>query len=914
MTIVLVIVGAIFGAFFFYGHSYGNDLGFIPGAILGYLLGSIFKLRAQVTALQKELNPLATSRAEKHTVATPPQLEISATQIEQQRNAELALQEAAARPVEIIKPAPVEASFQHTPASFTIQAVDEPAIFRFLREYFSGPKLLIRVGAVVLFFGVAFLLKYAAARSSLSIEFRLVGVALGALVMLVIGWRLRTRHQDYALVMQGASIGVLYLTVFAALRLYQSLPAGIALVILILAGVFSSILAIVQNARSLAVLGICGGFLAPVLTSTGSGSHVMLFSYYALLNAGIFGMAWFKAWRPLNLVGFLFTFVIATAWGFKNYHSADFASTEPFLILFFLFYVAIAVLYANRQAPELKNYVDGTLVFGTPIISFGLQAGMLQQYEMLQVFEYGLASSAVVLSLFYIVLAKILFDRKRDSLRLMVESFLALGVVFATLAIPLALDGRWTSASWALEGAAVLWMGVRQGRMLPRIFGTLLQFAAGFSLLNHHYYHSTPLAIFNSLYIGCVLISVAGLFCAWYLQRNKSTLHRVEHAVANVLFVWGVLWWVIAGLREIERFINPPYFYNAALLFIALSSFAFSLLRNRISWPIARVPALSLLPAMGVIVLVQMLDVSHPFKGWAFMGWGIAFGLNYLMLYRHENDVSAKTIRVFHVCSLWLLSLVSAWEAAWAIDQLVEGRGTWPLIAWALLPGLMLGALSVAGQRLRWPVAAHLPTYLNIAALPLALFLWLWSLFTNLGSDGNPYPISYIPILNPLDLAQIFVFIVLASWLLKLRQLDMPLFGNYPQEIRYTVIGATLFVWLNASLLRTLHYWADVPFNMHSMMHSVLVQASISIFWSVLALVLMRYAAQKKLRMIWMIGGGLLGAVVLKLFTVDISSSGSLESIVSFIGVAVLMLIVGYVAPLPAKILPTQNDEEAQHV
>jgi len=85
------------------------------------------------------------------------------------------------------------------------------------------------------------------------------------------------------------------------------------------------------------------------------------------------------------------------------------------------------------------------------------------------------------------------------------------------------------------------------------------------------------------------------------------------------------------------------------------------------------------------------------------------------------------------------------------------------------------------------------------------------------------------------------------------------------------------------------------------MMHSVLVQASISIFWSVLAMALMRYAAQKQSRTIWMVGGVLMAAVVLKLFTIDISGSGSLERIVSFIGVAVLMLIIGYIAPLPAK-------------
>ena len=221
----------------------------------------------------------------------------------------------------------------------------------------------------------------------------------------------------------------------------------------------------------------------------------------------------------------------------------------------------------------------------------------------------------------------------------------------------------------------------------------------------------------------------------------------------------------------------------------------------------------------------------------------------------------------------------------------------------------MLAILSLRGQRISWPVAAHLQTYLGVAALPLAAFLLLWSLVTNLSSDGNPYPLSYLPLLNPLDLAQIFVFLVLASWLLKIRQLDMPISSNFPVAARYAIIAATLFVWLNAALLRTLHYWADVPFDIHSMMESRLVQAAISIFWSVLAMALMRYAAQKNLRALWMVGGALMAAVVLKLFTFDIYGGGSLERIISFIGVALLMLIIGYIAPLPAK-----QQEATKHV
>mgnify|MGYP006379157189 FL=1 len=78
-----------------------------------------------------------------------------------------------------------------------------------------------------------------------------------------------------------------------------------------------------------------------------------LFSFYALLDVGIVIIAWYKAWRPLNVLAFLFTFAIGTFWGVTRYVPEQFASTEPFLILFFLMFVAIAVLFAWRRAPVL---------------------------------------------------------------------------------------------------------------------------------------------------------------------------------------------------------------------------------------------------------------------------------------------------------------------------------------------------------------------------------------------------------------------------------------------------------------------------------------------------------------------------------------------------------------------------------
>jgi uncharacterized membrane protein len=65
---------------------------------------------------------------------------------------------------------------------------------------------------------------------------------------------------------------------------------------------------------------------------------------------------------------------------------------------------------------------------------------------------------------------------------------------------------------------------------------------------------------------------------------------------------------------------------------------------------------------------------------------------------------------------------------------------------------------------------------------------------------------------------------------------------------------------------------------------------------------MMLLAARKSTRVVWLAGAALLAVVVAKLFLVDLSRIGSIERIVSFVGVGLLMLIVGYLSPLPPAV------------
>ena len=101
--------------------------------------------------------------------------------------------------------------------------------------------------------------------------------------------------------------------------------------------------------------------------------------------------------------------------------------------------------------------------------------------------------------------------------------------------------------------------------------------------------------------------------------------------------------------------------------------------------------------------------------------------------------------------------------------------------------------------------------------------------------------------------------------------------------------------------MRAAHHWGGVAFELDALLESMLVQAGLSIVWTLMALGLMIGGHLRHRREVWLIGAALIGVVVAKLFFVELSNRGGLARIVSFIGVGVLLLVVGYFAPLPPK-------------
>jgi uncharacterized membrane protein len=882
LAVASIIMGGILAAWIL-----RDAAGWLIGMLFGYLLVRSFRQSRKLVSLEQRLGQLEELLTEEETEASP------------------AAEPQPATPAPEPKPVPAPALRQSEIKPLPRLAGPAPPPWETgfvakVKTFFSEGNVVLRVGLLVLFFGVAFLLKYAADRNVIPIELRLLGVALGGLTLLGFGWQQRQARPGFALLVQGGGIGIIYLTVFAAFKLYHLLPTPLAFAIMLGLVVTSTALALLQDASSLALFGAAGGFLAPVLLSTGSGNHVALFSYYALLNAGILAVSWFRAWRSLNLLGFIFTLGIGSFWGISSYEPQHFATAEPFLLLFFLMFNTIGVLFAFRQPPNLRGYVDGTLVFGTPLVCFALQAGIVEGMP------HGLAYSALAVSLFYVGLASFLWnkgnERLRQGMRTLTEAFLALGIVFVTLAVPLALSGRWTAVTWALEGAALIWVGVRQNRFLARSTGFFLQVGAALSFLVNlpgAYHPISVMPVFNSWYLGSVLIALAALFSSWQLYKADS-LRRCERLLQPILLLCGYIFWFSAGLGEIEQLQWPDnQLVHLELLFMSLSCAIVTRLARRLNWPPAAWPSLCL-PFFLALALLNNLHWNrvyapggHLFAQEGWLVWLLTLALLYDCLRQGRGLLNERCLAVNHSSGFLLLTVLVALESSWLLRSLTVETGVWEWIVWGLVPAGMV--LLVHSRRLAayWPLAEYAHTYQQRASLVLTFLLWLWLLAGSLVNPGDPAPLPFIPLLNPLELSQLAVLFLLVWWLLRHRLLPEPLLA--------ALSAGTTFIWLNAALARAVYHVAGVPFELTTMLDSRLYQAAVSILWGVLALALMVTADRRQSRALWFIGTFLIGATALKLFLIDLASSGTVERIISFLSVGILVIAISYFSPLPPK-------------
>lgn len=780
--------------------------------------------------------------------------------------------------------------------SFTISALGTAlAEHEWLSKLFKG-NILAKIGVIILFFGIASGLKLAVDMGLFPISVRLMLGALAAIAMSVFGYirAQQPEHRMFGQALQGGGLGILYLLVYFMLARYQIIGETLAFTLFTLIGVSCVLLAARQEGRSLAMLGISGAFLSPVMAASSGGSQITLFSYFLLLNTFIICVNWFKGWRELNMSGFIFTLVIGMNWAFRSYQPDDFLVSETFLILFFLLYSATPVLFNLFNAPGRLSWGDGMLLYGTPLAAAALQNHMLRGQDMT------LAWNACVTGAYYLVLWWAIFRRPNEETVWLEKSLLAIAIGFFTLAIPLAFNAQLTSAFWTLEGFGVLYLGVKQNRFLARLSGSALQILAGLYFLVHLHELVRALPVLNDRYVGCLIVVVAAFASALLLQRSTNVNASAEKTVAFAarldtknlavpFLYWGLLWWFAAGFSEIDHFGSFGYKMAEALALCTFSFIFLEWLGTRRDWHAMRQPTALLLP----VVLVAAFDghETHAHALYGIMSLLIPLALlsQYWLLHRHDRDNVPAASALRHAIAYWMLIALAGSELAWASDQVVPGNTLWKWLAWGAACAIgMLAVLRSADQE-RWPFIQHRKLYLDTLQAPVAMTLAAWLIYGNLSHSGGGSGLPYLPLLNPFDLVQLLALFALWKWL---RATHGPLLP---------ALYGIAFLWISAEAARLTHHWGGVPFEQHSLFESSMLQAGLSMLWTSIAMGIMVFASHSKQRTLWFNGFGLLAIVGVKLMLVDLSNKETAVWTVSLIGIALLIIAASYFSPAPPK-------------
>ena len=173
----------------------------------------------------------------------------------------------------------------------------------------------------------------------------------------------------------------------------------------------------------------------------------------------------------------------------------------------------------------------------------------------------------------------------------------------------------------------------------------------------------------------------------------------------------------------------------------------------------------------------------------------------------------------------------------------------------------------------------------------MAGLLAIWFFAVNVLSPGDASPLPYLPLGNPLDITLALALWSVAAWAVR--------FSRIAERVLYRWIGAGLFVAVNGIVLRTAHHWGDIPWRLSSLLTSKPLQAALTLTWTLTALTVMVAATKRRLRPLWMLGAALLVAVVAKLFLLDLSALSGLPRVIAFLGVGLLLLVIGFLSPLP---------------
>ena len=595
-----------------------------------------------------------------------------------------------------------------------------------------GLTLVNRIGVITLVIGVGFFFKWAVDNQWIGPTGRVILGLVAGLLILFVGDRLWHRDQKiFAQGVTGTGISILYLSLYAAFSFYHLLSAPLAFTSMVSVTLMAAALALRYDSIAISALGMFGGYLTPVLLSTGQDHPWVLFIYVLLLDLGALSLARFRGWTLLNIFAFLATAVLYFSWFSARFEAgkelvatvfdlvyyalfAPTLSAPVFLFpqiltslalvaiwpakpgMYFLFSLLVAfgglVLAQFRRSAEMvvTTFVTTWLCFAIwhsisekPLPLGALFVGVTLTFALFLLWvlwwilrrqpartaeltvvalngmayfgaSYGLLNPdyhawlglfAVVVACIHLGMAYLLWNAPQADRNAVL---LALGFAFAylTLAIPIQFTGYRITMAWAVEGAALTWIGTRLTHEKVR-WGGLVVFwlmAVRLTLLDA-WILPDPAAypvLWNARFVTFAISAAALWLASWWDRQHRTAIiyyvagHVVllsgltlddlawaarNSAPANLVSAQSVsvsLLWAVYGLVLVALGVGARFALNRLLGLLLIGVVVLKLYVWDV-WQLARVFRILCFVALGILLLATSYLYSRyrtAIEGW----------------------------------------------------------------------------------------------------------------------------------------------------------------------------------------------------------------------------------------------------------------------------------------------------------
>ena len=416
-------------------------------------------------------------------------------------------------------------------------------------ELLMGIKGAAFLGIIILVIGISLLIAYAIQNAWLGPAPRtLLGLVSGAM-MVGLGYVAELRSKKFIVltrVLTGGGGALFFVSVYAAYGWYHLIPGWTAAIGLLacVAAIFG--LAVVYQSQVVAVLGVVGAFLVPVLVGESAGNSAFLLIYVGLVNVAVILLGYLRKWQWLYNLGFLCTVFYFLEWydleGQSNLVTGLVAS-----LVFYLEYAGLALLKLRNETEVSGRTLDVLrLLVGSLLLLVAVQA-LLDPHPMGEWMGFWFLGYALL----HLGLAGVGY-RWFSHFTHEILAFLAGSVLFAAMALPAQLDGSWVSLGWAIEGVILAWMAAR----MRSGFFQFLAFVLGLvgilkaMVFDATLYGSTPNPFLNLRFLmGLAASGLMGVQ-GWIAQKSPNS-NKTEGSFAGEAIAWlSVLAVLLFGISD----------------------------------------------------------------------------------------------------------------------------------------------------------------------------------------------------------------------------------------------------------------------------------------------------------------------------------------------------------------------------